>query len=359
MLASGDLRYQQFHLSPRLEFSTVKIKFDYNALRRILTVTSVLASVSALSAHAQPGFSFGPPTGSDFQDQAVQNVGISPVAFLGKVWNVYQASSPAGEVCLTGYYLQDDFAATCPDTITTGFPAVDGVPQATVWNGKLYLAFAQRSNHQLVIASSTDGAHFSWTEPSGVFVGVSPAIAVLNNELYVAYQENQSAHYIGVAKSSDGVNFTHQISTVYRIGHAPAMTYFNGQLVIAAFCQCDSHYLDVYTTTGSLSPTFATEDTTKTLANASQPSLAVYNNVLLLGYMQNGQRYFQTSTSNDAIHWSAAVRQTNLTNGWNGLGLAVLGSQIWGVYESQSAISGDPNSAANEFAYSVLSNLVL
>lgn len=332
----------------------------YLNVARSFVVTSVLAFVGPmLSANGQTSLYFPSPIGTNFQNYAVQSVGVSPVSLNNKLFYAYQANTPnvhPNQVCIVGY--AGPGPAACPDESNSNFPRVDGVPQAAVYNGTMYLAFAALGTHQLVIAKSTDGANFSFNEPAGMVVGVSPAIAFLNGVMYVAYQENNSAHYLGIAKSTDGgVTFTSQISAVYRIGHAPGMTYFNGQLVIAAFCQCDSHYLDVYTTTGSLTPTFATEDTSKTLANASQPSLAVYNTVLLLGYMQNGQRYFQTSTSYDAIHWTTAYRQTGLTNGWNGLGLTIVGNQIYGVYESQSAISGDPNSAANEFAYSITSGV--
>ncbi len=321
----------------------------------LVATVAIFAGASNPTAHAQASLVFNLPASADTPSNAAQSVGVSPVVFQNKILYVYQSTSPTGgEVC---YGTVGFSGIVCPDRQYPGFPLVDSVPQATVWNGVLYLAFAAHSSHQLVIAKSPDGVSWTWTQPAGLFVGVSPAIAVLNNTLFVSYQENASDHYLGIAKSTDGVNWTNQLSSVYKIGHAPGMTYFNGQLVIAAFCQCSSHYLDVYTTTGSLTPSFAVEDTTKTLANASQPSLAVSNNVLLLGYMQNGQRYFQTATSYDAIHWTSAYRQTSLTNGWNGLGLAVVGTQIWGIYESQNAISGDPNSGPNEFAFSQGNNV--
>jgi hypothetical protein len=323
-------------------------------VRRIL-IGSIASVPLTVCAFSQSYLEFPPPTSTDFQNYAAQNVGVSPVVFLGKVLALYQSTYTyeLNQVCIIGYYGINGGTAVCPVTTNSNFPTVDGVAQGTVWNGRLYIAFARRSDHQLVIASSSDAINWTLVLPAGIYVGVSPAIAVLNNTLYIAYQENQQDHYLGMAESSDGVNWTNQLSSVYKIGHAPGMTYFNGQLVIAAFCQCDSHYLDIYTTTGSLSPIFATEDRSKTLSNASQPSLAVYNNVLLLGYMQNGQRYFMTSTSYDAINWTTAFREIELTNGWNGLGLAVLNSQIYGIYESQSAIPGDPNSGPNEFAYSI------
>ena len=310
----------------------------------------ILAAAISIASHAQSSLIFPAPASADSPSNAAQSVGVSPVAFQNWLLLAYNSTSPTGNsVCLWIWRSQ----VTCPSIL----PLVDSVPQATVWNGVLYLAYAAHGSHQLVIARTSDLSNWFTIEPPGIFVGVSPAIAVLNNTLYVSYQENASAHYLGIASSTDGVNFSNQLSSVYRIGHAPGMTYFNGQLVIAAFCQCDAHYLDIYTLTGGLTPTFATEDQRQTLSNASQPSLAVTNNVLLLGYMRNGQRYFQTSTSYDAVNWTYPVRQTSLTNGWNGLGLAVQGGVIYGCYESQSAIPGDPYSGPNEFACSTTSGV--
>jgi hypothetical protein len=315
---------------------------------RQLAAGSVLALGLSGAAYCQSSLVFPTPVSTLVTTAAAQSTGVSPVTFNGDVIWFFQGYNSG--VC----FQHDGSYDTCP----AGLPLVDGVPQATVWNGTLYLAYALHGSHQLVIATTSDVHLQTWgySEPAGLFVGVSPAIAVLNNKLFIAYQENQQDHYLGMASTFDGVNWTSQLSSVYKIGHAPGMTYFNGQLVIAAFCQCDSHYLDVYTSTGSLSPTFATEDRSKTLANASNPSLAVYNNVLMLGYMQNGQRYFQTTTSYNAVTWTPAVRQTSLTNGWNGLGLAVVGSTIYGVYESQSAIPGQP-SGSNQFAISTTSGV--
>jgi len=175
-----------------------------------------------------------------------------------------------------------------------------------------------------------------------IYVADSPAIGVTpdGSELDIAYQENASAHYLGIAYTTDGVNFTNTLSSTYRIGHTPGMTTFNGQEYIVAFCQCDSHYLDVYTSTGHGQITFLTEDRGITIANASPPSIVVANGVLVLGYIQNGSRYFQISTSYNGVNWTTPVRQTNLVPPWGGPALAVYQNQLWLFYNPQGTSLG-------------------
>jgi hypothetical protein len=163
------------------------------------------------------------------------------------------------------------------------------------------------------------------------------------SELDIAYQEDSSDHYLGLAYSTDGYNFTNTMSTVYRIGHTPGMTTFNGQEYIVAFCQCDSHYLDVYTSTGQGQLTFLTEDRSITISNASPPSIVVANGVLVLGYIQNGSRYFQISTSYDGINWTSPVCQSNINAvepPWGGPALAVYQNELWLFYNPQGLALG-------------------
>lgn len=118
------------------------------------------------------------------------------------------------------------------------------------------------------------------------------------------------------------------------------MAAFNGKLFVVAFSNHEQHYLDVYTSTGHGQASFVKEDTAQTLANASPPSLAVANNVLVLGYIQNGQRYFQISTSYDGINWTAPVRQNNLVAPWGGPALVTANNLLWLFYNPQGNTLG-------------------
>ena len=313
--------------------------------RRILSLvisTTLLVGTATSYGIAQssvqfPAASQTPFPGSSFGLQ--ENAGLAAQTFNGNlfVWFRGDSTDSLGRAYMCG--VEYNSTMSCSQD---GMPISSGPGQLTVFKGLLYMAYAYSGTHQLVVCSSNTGLAFSCSLIANVYVADSPAIAVTpdGNELDIAYQENNSDHYLGVAYSTDGATFTNKLSSTYKIGHTPAMTAFNGKLVIAAFCQCDSHYLDVYTSSGSGQISFLTENKANTLANASPPSLVVANNVLVLGYIQNGSRYFQITTSYNGSTWTTPVRQTNLVSPWAGPALAVYQNQLWLFYNPQGTSLG-------------------
>lgn len=283
------------------------------------------------------------------------NSGPTSVVFGNRIINAFMEvySYDPQKFCTEGYYAVPNYYWNCNENAS--YP-IDGQPQATVWNGYIYVAYALAGSHQLVIARSSDGASFNYYEPAGITVAPGPAIAVFNGQLYVAYQQNASSHYLGIARSTDGINFSNQIYTQYRIGHSPGMVTYAGKLVIANFCQCDSHYLDIYNSTDGSNFSF-TENTSQTLSNISAPSLAVYGNALLLAYVRNGTNDIYTSVSYNGTSFAAPNRQSALSFSLGGSSLVVFNGQIWIFYESERALSGDPNSSSHQLYYGVTNGL--
>jgi hypothetical protein len=79
-------------------------------------------------------------------------------------------------------------------------PALGRVAMAA-FNGQLYVA-AQKPDQSLFIASSNDGSSFDLTELPQQSVGNCIAIRVLNDKLYIAYQDRAS-HSLVVVSSSE------------------------------------------------------------------------------------------------------------------------------------------------------------
>jgi hypothetical protein len=320
-------------------------------------VAILLALCSSQIAKAQTGHNLNFP-GAYSQDLGDASNGVnsgpSAVVFGNRIFNALMRhySYDPQKFCMEGYY-SPQYYWTCNDN--AAYP-IDGQPQATVWNGYLYVAYALAGSHQLVIARSSDGATFNYYEPAGIAVAPGPAIAVFNNQLYVAYQQNASSHYLGIARSSDGINFSNQLYTQFRIGHSPAMVKYGTKLVIANFCQCDSHYLDIYNSTDGVNFTF-TENTSQTLSNISTPSLAVYGNALLLAYVHNGTNDIYTSVAYDGHTFAAPNRQSALTFSLGGASLVVFNNQIWIFFESERALSSDPNSGPYQIYYGIANGL--
>lgn len=261
------------------------------------------AVVGGQNAVAQPGqVQFSGPA---VIGQLNVNSGVAATLFKG---NNYEAWQSADGSC---YYKIALLVKGLPSPLCIGPYQIADQPTLTTLNNTLYVAASELNTHQLIVGSSQDGINFSFNLLAGLYVAPGPAIAAFNNQLYVSYQENASAHRLGLAVSNDGgLSFSSQFLN-YRIGHWPGMVAFNNKLVIAAFCQCDSHYLDVYTSTDGANFTFS-EDRSQSLANASPPALAAYNNVLYISYIENGHRVLYTTTSYDGVVFSGP-KNSNLS----------------------------------------------
>jgi len=320
-----------------------------------IAATTLLVSMLSISptCSAQSGVLFPPPTQSSWPGiygfGLEENVGLSAATLNNNyvVWFRGDRTDGFDITYLCG--VENLNVMNCPQD---SIPNSSAPGQITVWKNQYWMAYAQAGTANLVLCSSSDGLSFNNSNcavHSEIQVADSPAISPTadGTELDIAYQEHASAHRLGIGYSTDGVHFTWGFpNNGYQIGHTPAMIAFNGKIVIAAMCQCGSsgtHYLDVYTSTGHGQLSFLTEDQSQTLANASPPSLAVAKNVLVLGYMQNGYRYFQISTSYDAQHWTPKVQQINIYNvagAWGGPALVVVGNQLWLFFNPQGSRLG-------------------
>jgi hypothetical protein len=85
-----------------------------------------------------------------------------------------------------------------------------GAPAMALFNNQLYIAFqANDPGHTLHVTSSSDGV--TWpaaTQIANVAIGSDPAMAVFNGLLYIAFRANDPSNDVWIASSSDGVNFT-------------------------------------------------------------------------------------------------------------------------------------------------------
>jgi hypothetical protein len=332
----------------------------------VLLFAMLLSIFWSGSSVAQQSLIFPSAHSGDYQTTGMGVInGVVATTFQNDVYTAFEASNADGYQCgwTNGSTTSPCLCTSIPGQAIVGqewvwncpgyLPAMDGQPQITVWNGIVYVAFAEAGSHQLAVASSSNGYYFSYVEPAGITVAPGPAIGVFNGQLYVAYQQNASAHYLGIASSYDGVHFSNSLHTNIQIGHSPAITQFQNKLVVANFCQCDSHYLDVYTSVDGVSFS-KTEITSQVLSNISAPSLLAYNNVLALAYVRNNTNDIYTSTSYDAVNWTTPVRQSNtLSFSLGGSSLATVNSNIYIVYESERALSYDPDSTSHQEYYSV------
>lgn len=307
----------------------------FSSLIRVL-ILGASPLVLAAVAMAQSAPAFSNPADLRYGYYTPGLIGSAPAAtyFQGKEAVAYLSGTGSGQVCLA--------ISSGPINCLSSFPTSDGAPQITVWNQKIYIAYAAVSSHQLILASTSDGYNFGLTEPSGVYVAPSPAITTFNGKLWIAYQENQHDHYLGLASSSDGNTFSNGLYSQYPIGHSPAATTFNNQLVITYFANHENHYLDILRTDGNGNFYFA-EDTGASLSNLSVPTALSRNGILYIGYVNNGTNNLYTVYTRDGITVSAPTNSTaddNILRG--GPSFFTDGTHFFaGVWVYQNAYSND------------------
>ena len=189
-------------------------------------------------------------------------------------------------------------------------------PAAAVFNGKVYLAYSNQSqNGDLYVSTSTDGVNFTnpGTLVSTVSTGLGYAMVVFNGKLYLAQNNGLTAQLLS---TSDGVNWSvvnaNIAANVYdwRLG----LAVFNGRLYLAFGGNNGSggpYPTIAYTTDGV---NFSSPITVNTTTIASGLVLATYNNKLYLGYTETTAHHPILASSADGSTWSS-VEDTGITFG--------------------------------------------
>ncbi|HLJ00808.1 MAG TPA: hypothetical protein VKT76_13905 [Bradyrhizobium sp.] len=120
-------------------------------------------------------------------------------------------------------------------------PILDDSPAMAVFNGRLYVAFRSKDNTLYVSAVKvgadgyynridTDNANGI----NGIKLQNNPAMAAFNGKLYIAFKANDESNKLYVTSSDDGMNFPKAKGyNDIRLQNSPAMAAFNGKLYIA------------------------------------------------------------------------------------------------------------------------------
>jgi len=214
----------------------------------------------------------------------------------------------------------------------TGYSGItlSGAPGLAYFNNKLYVAFkANDSSNYLYITTSSDGSTFSTpaTQYSSVILTGSPALTVFNGVLFIAYL-NPSNSELMMVDSTDGVNF----SAPYAIeapgigpfysSSSPSLTVFNNQLIIA-YLDLSSGYERYSTSTNGA--TFVGPGPISTYTASSAPALTAYNGILYASFQEASNHDLVVATSQDG---SAFTYQT----AYSGIQIGGQPSMVGSVY---------------------------
>jgi hypothetical protein len=97
----------------------------------------------------------------------------------------------------------------------------DLTPAATVFNGRLYLAWTAADGHLNVICS-TDGVHFTNQVTLGDTSKVGPTMAAFNGRLYLGWVGTNG--HLNVESSANGMSFSNKVTLGEMSDAAPALT---------------------------------------------------------------------------------------------------------------------------------------
>jgi frataxin-like iron-binding protein CyaY len=320
----------------------VYVAFQSNDARNALYVTTDAVALTGVS-------SSGSFLQSSFASPATQEANIvlgSKPAFASineRLYMAFRGNGTAGQL----------FVASSPPAPGLGFPTANlysniklpNGPAMAAFNNQLFIAFqANDASHQLFVTSATasgpPGSLLPFppaTPYPNILLGNSPAMAVFNNELYLAFQANDSSNTLFVTSSPDGVTWPDatQIPNV-QMGGVPSMTTFNGKLYVAF--RANDKTNDAFIASSSDGVHFTSQDLFEPITQGtlpSDPTLVAYNNTLY--YIYTSSRSVPSTltdvltvmTSTDGVNWSAPAFYPGIQVGAAGPAAAAF---INGVY---------------------------
>jgi len=212
--------------------------------------------------------------------------------------------------------------------VTLSFRASAG-PAVAVFNNQLYLAFiGTDSNETLDIASSADGLHFGAAASLGTNHSFDqPGLAAFNGQLYMAWTTSVgTGSRLAVASSTDGVHFgTPIIIPTFTSAHGVALTAVGGTLYLAFDDTTPSHFATILQSTDGVNftPHAAIGRSDKT------PSLATLGTQLISGYTELAlpEAPFPRIIAGGQIIPSGVVGTARSSSA--GPGIGILGTQVW------------------------------
>ncbi|CUW40576.1 protein of unknown function [Magnetospirillum sp. XM-1] len=156
--------------------------------------------------------------------------------FNGRLWLAYADTS------------SDLWVGSSPDGVNwTPFYPVNQSTWGfdfTSFNGQLYIVFITSSSSQdLLVCSSPDGINWSGNTPINQSSLTAPAVAVLNGQMVVAFVANSSSNELLTCISSDGVNWSGNHWVDQTTAYAPTLTAFNNLLWVGFRADSDSGVL--------------------------------------------------------------------------------------------------------------------
>lgn len=231
--------------------------------------------------------------------------GVGAAVWNGDVYIAYADNSGNGNLW-TAYTTTGAVFTKQQVNLSSGAPSDMGNPSLAVFNNLLYLAWINTSE-QAEFAYSADGVNFTYAGSCTPTAGAvaSPSLTVFQGNLYMGIM-TASGHYLAICKIAVDNTATVNEYPSFSVGDMPALGAYNNTLYAAFRDDSSSHYIYLAESTDGvnfLESTAATSSHTSTAC-----SIVVYGGILYIGFRQNSSSdhlYYTYST--DGVTFSAPI----------------------------------------------------
>jgi hypothetical protein len=201
---------------------------------------------------------------------------------------------------------------TPPPPVTTFSDGSNAAPALVQFRGTTYMAWSgdQFSDGSLNVAAVTQSpSGYQLTSKvnlsSDVSPGLSPALAVFNNQLYLAWTEPNG--HLNVTCSTDGIHFGNQVTLDQTSKVAPSLAAFNGRLCLG-WTGLDGRLNLISTPDGIDFGNQVILNQTSGLA----PALAAYDGRLWIAWTGGDSgHHLNVISSSDGVHFPTAAFETS------------------------------------------------
>lgn len=220
------------------------------------------------------------------------NLSAAAILFVGSDGTLWYATEPPQNLLMQWWP-----PAQLPPAITTL-----ATPSLTIFQNRLTAAFlSSAGDNQIWMSSSQSGKSWDLTALYGSLSNCPPAIAVLNNTLYVLFKSSGD-NTLFVTSSTDGKTFQSiHLPPALTTVRAPALATL-GDMLVGIFCSSSDTTLWAITSLDG--NTWALNHLPSGLTTNQPPVVAVFNGVMYV-FAANPNGSISQVSSKDGQHWSS------------------------------------------------------
>ncbi|MEO1257606.1 MAG: sialidase family protein [Bacteroidota bacterium] len=175
-------------------------------------------------------------------------------------------------------------------------------PAMAVFNNKLYVAFCSNDSEQNLLYVTYDGTSWSTDIATGQTMQGGPAMTVFNGKLYIFFCSKDKNNRLLYISSDDGTNWSSYADTTQQLKGSPAATVFNSQLYVT-FCSNDNDQNLLYMTYDEKSGWSSDIPTGQTMQ--SSPGMTVFNDKLYVVFHSHDNSDSLLFVTYDGKNWSS------------------------------------------------------